>query len=503
MYFLTMVSMLLGVAAEVQQQNAAQSQPSAEPLLVGVAETDITPPMGFPISGYYHERLATGVRDPLKAKAVVFRQGAQQAAFVIVDLTGVSRDLCIEVRQRASKKTGIPAAHIAVSATHSHTGPDYTKSVYQFLEQSKVGSSETSASEPATEETRPYPEKLIDGIVEAIVQASSAASAVQIRAGMATQTEPVSFNRRFVMKDGSIRTWQSLDNPQVVRPAGPIDPEVGLIVIDGATANAPTAVISRFALHLDTVGGLQWSADYPYYIEQTLRKTYGEQLVSVFAAGTCGDINHHNPGIKERTTTEKIGNSLGATIQTAIPALKEVKSPRFQVKTAVVNLPLQEVTEPELARARELLPAAKAGQGVDFFDHVSSYKAVVLDHLRNSPTQVQSTDFLGWGLSHTWQGVGALLPVDVMTMTFGDEVAIVFLPGEVFVELGLAIRNGSPYPTTLVVELSNCIETLYIPTRAAYAGGGYEVTNSAVEPGSGEMLVQAALTLLRSSAGAP
>jgi hypothetical protein len=140
---------------------------------------------------------------------------------------------------------------------------------------------------------------------------------------------------------------------------------------------------------------------------------------------------------------------------------------------------------------------------VDFFDHVSSYKAVVLDHLRNSPTQVQSTDFLGWGLSHRWQGVGASLPVDVVTMTLGDEVAIVFLPGEVFVELGLAIRNGSPYPTTLVVELSNCIETLYIPTRAAYAGGGYEVTNSAVEPGSGEMLVQAALTLLRSSAEAP
>ena len=222
----------------------------------------------------------------------------------------------------------------------------------------------------------------------------------------------------------------------------------------------------------------------------------------MFAAGTCGDINHHNPGSKERTTTETIGNSLGATIQTAIPALKELKSPRFQIKTAIVNLPLQEVTEPELARAKELLPAARAGQGVDFFDHVMSYKAVVLDHLRNSPSSLTSTDYLNWGLSHTWQGVGASLPVDVMTMTLGDDVAIVFLPGEVFVELGLAIRNGSPYPTTLVVELSNCIETLYIPTRAAYAGGGYEVTNSAVEPGSGEMLVEAALKLLRSSAEA-
>ncbi|MFN8706787.1 MAG: hypothetical protein ACK50J_08915, partial [Planctomyces sp.] len=72
--------------------------------------------------------------------------------------------------------------------------------------------------------------------------------------------------------------------------------------------------------------------------------------------------------------------------------------------------------------------------------------------------------------------------------------------GEVFVELGLAIKKGSPFRNTMVIELSNGIETLYIPTRAAYPGGGYEVTNSAVEPGSGEMLVEASLRLLRESA---
>jgi hypothetical protein len=52
----------------------------------------------------------------------------------------------------------------------------------------------------------------------------------------------------------------------------------------------------------------------------------------------------------------------------------------------------------------------------------------------------------------------------------------------------------------LVIELSNCVETVYIPNRAAYAGGSYEVTNSALQPGSGEMLVEAALSLLREAA---
>jgi hypothetical protein len=85
----------------------------------------------------------------------------------------------------------------------------------------------------------------------------------------------------------------------------------------------------------------------------------------------------------------------------------------------------------------------------------------------------------------------------VQTIGIGDEVGIVFLPGEVFVELGLAVKRASPFRTTLVVELCNCVETLYVPTRAAFAGGGYEVANSALEPGSGEVLVEAALRLLK------
>src|SRR5678816_2395745 len=55
------------------------------PLQVGVAETDITPPIGFPMAGYYHERLAEGASDPLKAKAIVFRGERERAAWVVCD----------------------------------------------------------------------------------------------------------------------------------------------------------------------------------------------------------------------------------------------------------------------------------------------------------------------------------------------------------------------------------------------------------------------------------
>ena len=85
-------------------------------------------------------------------------------------------------------------------------------------------------------------------------------------------------------------------------------------------------------------------------------------------------------------------------------------------------------------------------------------------------------------------------------ITLGTDVAIVALPGEAFVELGLAIKQASPFRTTLVIELSNCVETIYVPTLAACAGGSYEVTNSTTMPGSGELLVQTAIELLREAA---
>ena len=66
---------------------------AAEPLCIGMAETDITPPLKFPMAGYYHERLATGVLDPLKAHAIVFREGPQQAAWVACDIIGIAVDL--------------------------------------------------------------------------------------------------------------------------------------------------------------------------------------------------------------------------------------------------------------------------------------------------------------------------------------------------------------------------------------------------------------------------
>ena len=87
--------------------------------------------------------------------------------------------------------------------------------------------------------------------------------------------------------------------------------------------------------------------------------------------------------------------------------------------------------------------------------------------------------------------------VEVLAIRVGD-VAVVGLPGEVFCEFGLQLKRRSPAAHTLVVELANDAIG-YLPTREAFAQGGYEVTagSTLYAPGAGEQLTDAAAALLQ------
>lgn len=463
-------------------------------LRVGVATADITPASSYPMSGYYSERLSTGAKDPLQAKAMVFRQGDQSAAFVVCDLIAIASDLSHAVRQRVEKRVGISADHLILSGTHTHTGPDYGRELFCVM---------TDRPLPAANERPPYVPHLIDAIVSSVVQAYESAKPMTLAAGTTLQQTPVAFHRRYLMKNGDLRTWIGLKDPNVLRTAGPIDPEVGMLLLRDPAGNKPLAMLSSHALHLDTVGGTLWSADYPFFIERTLQGSLGGQFVSLFGNGCCGNINHIDPNATERAATDFIGTSLGNTIAAAVPKLSELSAPQLQVRREVVRLPLQKSTPEQLEKSKKLLREIQGGKQADFYEHVDAYKRIVLEQLRSNPNVEETMSLIGWGLSSTKAGSGESLPVDVQVITLGRDVAIVALPGEVFVEFGLSIKNASPFKTTLVVELSNNVETIYLPTRNSYVptrdsftGGGYEVVNSTTAAGSGELLVEAAVRLL-------
>src|SRR6185295_19412212 len=90
------------------------------------------------------------------------------------------------------------------------------------------------------------------------------------------------------------------------------------------------------------------------------------------------------------------------------------------------------------------------------------------------------------------------LEVEVQVVSFGQQLALVSLPGEVFVELGLSIKQASPFTYTLIAELANG-SIGYIPNKPAYLEGNYEVVSARCAAGAGELLVTAAVKLLNES----
>src|SRR5699024_8955841 len=149
---------------------------AAEPLRVGVAVRDITPPVGYRMSGYFYERPSTGTHDPLLAKAIILEQGTERAALVFCDLIGISRTVSDEARKTASEKTEIPVENILIAATHSHTGPLYAGVLRQHFHDQAVARHGRDPSEALID----YPGWLANRLVDAIVSAQKSAEETQV-----------------------------------------------------------------------------------------------------------------------------------------------------------------------------------------------------------------------------------------------------------------------------------------------------------------------------------
>ena len=162
---------------------------------------------------------------------------------------------------------------------------------------------------------------------------------------------------------------------------------------------------------------------------------------------------------------------LAETVKAELGKLKPIDAPRLAVRGRVVRLPLKENTDADIAWAKDVMEQYEKKK-ISFLTRV---KACTIMNLVEYKADT--------------------LAAEVQVVRLGSDVALVSLPGEVFVDLGLEIKRRSPFATTIVYELANDAPS-YIPTKKAIAEGSYETVNCRIKPGGGAMLVETAVGLL-------
>jgi neutral ceramidase len=423
---------------------------------IGMAEINITPPLGSHVPGYFHIREATGVLDELYAKAMVIESNNVTFAFIVIDIISLDMPIVEMIRERVYKHTGILQEHIMVSATHTHTGPPRpvigTDFYYEFLGK-----------------------RAADSIIVAFNERKPA------RVGFGRGEEKdIAFNRRFFMKDGFVKTNPGVNNPDIIKAAGPIDPEVTVMRIDDLDGNS-IGIASNYACHTDTVSGTDFSADFPAYINETLKNHLSKKTISLFFQGACGDINHVDVNRKTKLVKgehhKKMGFILGAEILKVWEKIDALEETDIGMLSRMLDISTRVPSDKEVKAARLVLDELTDVNEQDYTNKQIKDSKIARSTLK------------------AYENEPAIHPYEVQAAHIGD-MAIVALPAEMFVEFGLEIKQKSPFPIHIINELSNGSGNGYICTEKAYGEGGYETTGQKFAIGTGERIVETALELL-------
>lgn len=420
--------------------------PAAEgPLLAGVAAVDITPPPGQMLWGYSNRTHgATGTLDPLMAKALVLRSGDNSVAIVALDLGRTPEEAVLEkIRDRTQRECGV--SNLFVTASHTHHAP---------------------AMESTPDQPNPYADKVGQQIGDIICQAAK--NLVPVRMGVGRGTADWAHNRRKFLPDGRVAMqWRNAEREKT----GPVDLEYGLLRFDRADGT-PLAVLFNYACHPVVLGpdNYQYSADYVgpacATVEEQLKTT------CLFLQGGCGNINPYmdktpldQNGVAEmRKMGRAIGELLVATARDTKTAVPEHPSVKFEARRVPIRL-RWDIEAPEV---RAILSKA---YGPRFDNYISKV-------IKNNVAQCTLT-----------------------TVVIDDDVALVGMPGEIFVQFQTAIKTQSPVPNSFLVGYTNGYYAYFPTLRDAAAGGYGGKTATYVEPGAGERMTNEALTTLYKMTG--
>lgn len=451
------------------------SQARAAPeFRAGAATSNVTPWLGLSMNGGMSDNPARYIHDELHARAIVLDDGKTRLAFVVVDSCMVPRDVVTAAKRRVRERAGIEPDHVLISATHTHSAP-------------------TAGPVFQCEPDEAYLRFLAARISDAVECAVANLAPAKVGWGLGKNADQV-FNRRWRKKPGTIppdpfgKTTDRVQmnpapgSPDLVEPAGPIDPEVGVVSVR-TREGRPIALLSAYGLHyVGGVGPGHASADYyGVFSDRVAARLDGGKLsppfVAAMANGTSGDVNNINfraprPPSPPYEQIERVADDLAAEVVRVAGSLTYHDHVTLDALTTEVRLGVRRPTAEDVTRAEAVLAAAK-GKPLQTLEQVYARETVLL---AKYPAEVGAT---------------------IQALRVG-KLGIVAIPCEVFAEIGLEIKARSPWKPSFTIELANGYNG-YLPTKGQHALGGYETwraRSSYLEVDAASKITETALNLL-------
>ncbi|HEY8186736.1 MAG TPA: neutral/alkaline non-lysosomal ceramidase N-terminal domain-containing protein [Pyrinomonadaceae bacterium] len=429
-------------------------------LAAGFSKVCISPPIGAPLAGFAaRQGVSQGIHDDLFARALVLANGDAVVALVSVDLLALSGDFVKRVREGIQRSTGIEPSSVMIASTHTHAGPVTITTFFN----------------PEESVDAAYMDSLAEAVEQSVTNAWLARFPATVGVGVA-KVDGVGVNRR------------SPDQR-------PIDEQIGIIKVDDFNGRTH-AVLINYSCHPTVLGpdNLLVTGDFPNFAIEEIERNIGPDGFAMFVNGTQGNISmgHSSelsaigvitPGRTFERAAE-LGHLLADATLVALPAIATSDAPTLNTLTIPVNLPLKdypplEEANTSLRDADELL-ARLTAEGAPL-DQIMPAKT---QRLYASITNFYAREALALPDGH--------LPIELQGFRLGD-AAFVAIPGEVFVEIGLALKRQLPHMTFVVGIANGYIG--YLPTREAYTAGGYEVVSSKCQPEAADILVEKVASL--------
>ena len=392
-------------------------------LRAGVCRVDITPPLGVePGAWRLRTGRADGVDEPLLAQALVLDDGSRRVALVATDLLWMPRHVAEAARRRIAALTGIPAEAVLLNASHNHSAP-------VLLEPDSVRAA------VRTEGLDGYAAALPDRLAGAVYGANVRRQPAAIGAGVG-RAPGVSVNR--------------------VDPRRSVDDTVTVLRVDGE--DGVMAVVVGFACHGTCVGGqtLRWNADFPHALRAAVERVH-PGIECLFFQACAGDlapldywfgneaaVRHGYPA------RDRVGGALAAEVRRVMPTIWTAGEPELAVESRVVPLRRRHLpwSDADLDRVERRL----AAESEPAFPEVWPEELHTATSAQRFPLHYQRGALAMYRDMRRRQD--APVQAEVQALAIGD-IAIVGTGFELFSGPGRAVRERSPFRTTLVLGYSN------------------------------------------------